>query len=56
MATTTKIVIGIPKDGETSATDGSFAKKINDITTGATTYQVNICVKGRKVYAAITYT
>lgn len=56
MATTTKIVIGSPQDGEVSSTAGSFAKKINDITTGATTFQVNIGVKGRKVYAVITYT
>jgi len=56
MATTTEIVIGTPRDGETSATAGTLAKKINDITTGATTFQVSICVKGRRVYAIIVYT
>lgn len=56
MATTTKIVIGIPQDGETSATLGTLSKKINDITTGATTFQVALACKGRKLYCAIVYT
>lgn len=57
MATTTKIVIGIPQDGETSATSGTLSKKINDITTGATTiHAVSLACKGRKLYAAIVYT
>lgn len=55
MATTTKIVIGQPQDGETSATSGTLAKKINDITTAATSYQFAVAVKGRKVYAVIVY-
>jgi hypothetical protein len=55
MATTTKIVIGIPRDGETSATAGTLAKKINDITTCATSFTLDIAVKGRKLYAVIVY-
>ena len=56
MATTTKTVIGIPKDGESSATSGSFCKKINDITTAATTYQFAIAKKGSRMVAVVVYT
>ena len=55
MATTTKIVIGKATDGQTSSETGSLAKKINDITTGATTYTVSITRKGKNVIAVITY-
>ena len=55
MATTTKIVIGVPQDGETSATAGTLAKKINDVTTGAASFQFALTCKGRKLYAAVVY-
>lgn len=56
MATTTKIVMGSPRDGETSAVSGSLAKKINDITTGATTiHAVSLAKKGRLIVACVVY-
>jgi hypothetical protein len=56
MATTTKIVIGRPRDGEVSTTAGTLAKKINDITTGATNiYSVTIAKKGSSIVAVIVY-
>ena len=48
--------MGMPKDGETSAETGSLAKKINDITTAATTiHSVTITKKGRYIIACIVY-
>lgn len=55
MTTTTAIVIGRARDGMTSAETGSIAKKINDITTGATTFSVSITRRGREVIAVIVY-
>lgn len=56
MATATKIVVGKFYDGVTSDTDGYAAKKINDITTLATTFTLSIDVKGNRLVAAIVYT
>jgi hypothetical protein len=56
MATTTKIVRGRYFDGVTSATSGYVAKKINDITTGATTFQFSISKSGQELTCVITYT
>ena len=56
MATTTTIVYGRPQHGETSATAGTLAKAINDVTTGAATYQVSITKKGSGVIAVIVTT
>jgi hypothetical protein len=56
MATTTKIVCGKFYDGLTSATSGYVAKKINDITTGATTFQIAICKRNQDLVAVIVYT
>jgi hypothetical protein len=55
MTTTTKIVIGRIRDGMTSSETGSLAKKINDITTGATSYTVKTARTGREVVAVIVY-
>lgn len=55
MATTTKIIVGKYYDGVTSATAGYAAKKINDITTGAASFQFAIDVKGNRIVAAIVY-
>lgn len=55
MATTTKIIVGKFYDGVTSATAGYAAKKINDITTGAASFQFSIDVKGNRLIAAIVY-
>lgn len=56
MATTTKIIVGKFYDGVTSATSGYAAKKINDVTTGAATFQFAIDVKGNRIVAAVVYT
>lgn len=57
MATTTKIVRGRFYDGVTSATAGYVAKKINDITTAATTiHSVAITKSGQELVAVIVYT
>jgi hypothetical protein len=57
LSTTTKIVMGRPKDGEDSSVSGSFAEKINDITDGTTTIQgFSIARKGSLIIAAIVYT
>ena len=56
MATTTEIVMGRPRDGETSASAGTLAKKINDITTGATTFELALAKKGSLIVAVIVYT
>jgi hypothetical protein len=55
MATTTKIISGKFYDGVTSATGGYAAKKINDITTGAASFQFSIAVKGNRLIAAVVY-
>lgn len=55
MATTTKIIVGKYYDGVTSATAGYAAKKINDITTAAASFQFAIDVKGNRIVAAIVY-
>lgn len=56
MATTTTIIVGKFYDGVTSATAGYAAKKINDITTAAATFDMSIAVKGNRLVAAIVYT
>jgi len=56
MATKTIIVMGRPRDGETSATSGTLAKKINDVTTGAATFQLALTKLGCLVVATIVYT
>jgi hypothetical protein len=56
MATTTKIVCGKFYDGLTSATSGYVAKKINDITTAATTFSFAICKRNQDLVAVIVYT
>jgi len=56
LATKTTIVIGRPQDGEVETKAGSFAKKINDVTTGATTFQVSIAKKGSGIVAVIVTT
>jgi hypothetical protein len=56
LATTTTIVIGRPQHGETSATAGTLAKAINDVTTGAATYQVSVAKKGSSIVAVIVTT
>lgn len=56
MATTTTIISGKFYDGVTSATAGYAAKKVNDVTTGATTYQFSIAVKGNRIVAVIVTT
>jgi len=56
MATTTKVVVGKYWDGQTSATADTIAKKINDITTAATTiHSVAIAKAGRHLVAVIVY-
>jgi hypothetical protein len=55
MATTTKIVRGRYFDGNTSATTGYVAKKINDITTGAASFQFAIAKSGQELVAVIVY-
>ncbi len=55
MVTTTKIIVGKFFDGNTSATAGYAAKKINDITTGAASFQFSIAVKGNRLVGVITY-
>ena len=56
MATKTTIVIGRPQEGEVETKAGSFAKKINDVTTAAATYTVSIAKKGSSIVAVIVYT
>jgi hypothetical protein len=55
MATTTAIVRGRYYDGVTSATAGYVAKKINDLTTGAASFQVAIAKSGQELVAVIVY-
>ena len=56
MATTTKVVIGTVADGDDSTKAGSLAKKINDITTAATTiHAVAVTKWGRVGMAVIVY-
>jgi len=56
MATTTKIVMGRPRDGEVSTTSGTLAKKVNDITTAAANiYAVSAFKKGSLVGVVIVY-
>jgi len=56
LATTTAVVRGRYYDGVTSATAGYIAKKINDITTGAATFQFSIAKSGQELVAVIVYT
>jgi hypothetical protein len=58
MATTTTIVkMKLPKNGETSATAGTFAKAVNDVTTGAATVEsVSTCKAGSYIIATIITT
>lgn len=56
MATQTTIVKGIYWDGCTETDTTSVAKKINDVTTAATTiHSVTIMRKGRELVAVIVY-
>jgi hypothetical protein len=57
MATTTKIVMGRPRDGEVSTTAGTLAKKINDITTavGVGNFVLGTTKIGSKIAVVITY-
>lgn len=57
MATTTKVVFGKTWDGDVSTSAGGLAKKINDITTAATTvHSVAVTKVGRVYMAVIVYT
>jgi hypothetical protein len=56
MATSTIIVTGRYFDGCTEADMATIAKKINDVTTGATTYTISIAKKGRELVAVIVTT
>jgi hypothetical protein len=56
LATTTTILYGRPQHGETSATAGTLAKAINDLTTAAATYQVSIAKKGSGIVAVVITT
>ena len=57
MATTTKIVMGRPRDGEVSTSAGTLAKKINDVTTavGIGNFVMSITRQGSKIAVVITY-
>ena len=56
MATHTKIVSGKYQDGDSESVTTSVAKKINDITTAATTiHSVAIMRRGRHIVAVIVY-
>jgi hypothetical protein len=55
MATTTVVYRGKPKDGETSADAGSFAERINTVTTGAAGFDLAMCKRGDYVWAVIVY-
>jgi hypothetical protein len=54
MATLTQTIrMKIPKNGETSAVSGSYAKAINDAITGATTVRLTTIRKGKYIVATI---
>jgi len=55
-ATLTTIVRGRYFDGCTQANTTTIAKKINDVTSGATSYTVSITKSGRELVAVIVYT
>jgi len=56
MATNTTIVRGRYHDGCTDSDTTTVAKKINDVTSGATSYTVSITKSGREIVACIVYT
>jgi hypothetical protein len=57
VGSTTKIVIGRPRDGEVSTTAGTLAKKVNDITTavGMGNFEFSAVKTGSRVAVVITY-
>ena len=55
MATNTKIVRGRYFDGCSDSDTATVAKKINDVTSGATSFTVTITKSGREIVACIVY-
>ena len=56
MPTTTTVIKGRPRDGETSAVAGSFAKRLNDLVTSANTFNFAITTVGSNVVAVVVTT
>ena len=53
MAPTVKVVIGRPRNGETSAVTGSYAKAISDAVGAGTILSISTCKKGSTIVATI---